>query len=288
METEKKNTLEEIVKDIPFLEHAVEQGEPAAMFWLGWNYLYGRNGAEEDSAKAYELIRKSAMLGYSEAQYILGMWYLTGNDGAEEPNYTEAVRWFEAAAAQGHVESMYELSRCFLRGEGVAVDDSASIKWLTQATDGGLGKAQCKLGEAYGNGEGVEKNMDIAFKYLTLSANQGYGEAEYCLGILYRDGDGVPKNAEKALDYFKKSGAHGYTDGYVEAYRMIGMEAPDDAIIYLGLAAEAGNAEAQLQMGRHYEIGFGVEKNINIAIEWYTKSASNGNKEAIEILDRLE
>ena len=267
----------------------VEQGNEAAMVCLARDYLYGWNGVIQDEAEAYDLLRKSAELGNADGQYLLAMWYRTGNDGAEEPNYTEAVRWFEAAAAaQGHVESMYELSRCFLKGKGVTVDIDASIKWLIQAADGGLAEAQCKLGEVYGNGEGVDKNMNLSFKYLSLSANQGYGEAEYCLGILYRDGDGVLKNSEKALDYFKKSGAHGYTDGYVEAYRMIGMEAPDDAIIYLGLAAEAGNAEAQLQMGRHYEIGFGVEKNINIAIEWYTKSASNGNKEAIEILDRLE
>ena len=53
-------------------------------------------------------------------------------------------------------------------------------------------------------------------------------------------------------------------------------------------AAEKGNAWAQDNLGSFYEYGKGVEKDINKAIEWYTKAASKGNKHANTRLSRLK
>lgn len=287
MTRNRKRDFEEMVKDIPFLEYAVEQGNEAAMFWLALNYHSGI-GVVQDDAKAYNLLRKSAELGYADSQYLIAMRFLTGNDGAEEPNHAEAVRWFEAAAAQGNGEAMYELSRCFLKGKGVTVDVDASINWLKRAADSGLAEAQCKLGEAYGNGEDVKQDMDLSFRYLSLSANQGYGEAEYCLAILYRDGNGIPKDSKTSKKFFELSGTHGYTEGYVALYSMIAQEGDlNEATIYLRKAAEAGDVEAQLVMGMHYEIGQGTRKNVAKAKMWYKKAADSGNIKAVECLERL-
>lgn len=285
-----KNTdFEEMVKNIPFLEYAAQQENPAAMFWLAWNYLYGRNGVVRDDGKAYALLLKSAEIGYADAQYLLAMWYLTGNDGAVPPNYTEAVRYFQSASAQGHVESMYQLSRCYLKGLGVTVDTEESIKWLTKAADGGLAEAQCKLGEAYANGEGVNQDINLSFKYLSLATKQGYAEAEYCLGILYRDGSGiVPKDPMLARKYFEVAGAHGYHEGFVELYRMMSKDNLTEATQYLRRAAEAGHTEAQLQLARQYELGLGLPRLVAKARIWYKRAAANGNKEAVDSLKRLE
>lgn len=281
--------FESMVNDVPFLKNAVEQNNAAAMFWLAWNYFFGYNGVSQDISKALELLKKSAALGYGNALYTLGITYLTGEDGEVERDPVEAVKCFEAGASKGHVESMYELSRCLQRGEGIPVDNNASLHWLKQAADGGLPIAQCKLGEAYGNGEGVDKNMDLSFKYLSLAANQGNAEAEYCLGVIYRDGDGIPKNVASAKHFFELSATHGYIDGYVELYRLIGREgALGDAIKYLEKAAEGNHVEAQLVVGMHFEIGHGVRKNISIAKQWYKLAARNGNKKALECLQRLE
>ena len=43
---------------------------------------------------------------------------------------------------------------------------------------------------------------------------------------------------------------------------------------YLDPAAERGEPWAQLRLGVTYELGVGVEKDINKAIEWYTKAAA--------------
>lgn len=44
--------------------------------------------------------------------------------------------------------------------------------------------------------------------------------------------------------------------------------------------AEAGDAEAQFQLGQMYALGHGFKQNFNSAIEWYEKAAVQGNAKA--------
>ena len=44
--------------------------------------------------------------------------------------------------------------------------------------------------------------------------------------------------------------------------------------------AEAGDAEAQFQLGQMYALGHGFKQNFNSALEWYEKAAAQGNAKA--------
>ncbi|MFV9614676.1 MAG: tetratricopeptide repeat protein, partial [Gammaproteobacteria bacterium] len=44
--------------------------------------------------------------------------------------------------------------------------------------------------------------------------------------------------------------------------------------------AKKGNAEAEYKVGEMYETGFGVKKDMNEAMNWTTKSASQGHETA--------
>ena len=52
-------------------------------------------------------------------------------------------------------------------------------------------------------------------------------------------------------------------------------------------AAEAGNAEAQLEMGILYEFGFYMEGNEVPALAWYMLAAKQGNQKAAQRRDIL-
>jgi TPR repeat protein len=52
-------------------------------------------------------------------------------------------------------------------------------------------------------------------------------------------------------------------------------------------AAEAGNAEAQLEMGILYEFGFNMEGNEVPALAWYMLAAKQGNQKAVQRRDIL-
>ena len=52
------------------------------------------------------------------------------------------------------------------------------------------------------------------------------------------------------------------------------------AFALYSLAAEKGQAKAQIGLGICYEEGVGIEKNLTKAVEWYTKAAEQGNATA--------
>ena len=52
-------------------------------------------------------------------------------------------------------------------------------------------------------------------------------------------------------------------------------------------AAYKGSVIAQYNLGIFYEKGYGVSKDLTKAIEWYTKAANQGNKEAQDAIKRL-
>ena len=52
---------------------------------------------------------------------------------------------------------------------------------------------------------------------------------------------------------------------------------PEESFTKLQMEAEAGNANAQSNLGRIYEAGDGVPKDAVKAVEWYQKAAVQGN-----------
>ena len=53
-----------------------------------------------------------------------------------------------------------------------------------------------------------------------------------------------------------------------------------NALDALQARAEAGQSEAQWQLGTNYEVGNGVEADVTMAAEWYRKAADQGNSKA--------
>lgn len=62
---------------------------------------------------------------------------------------------------------------------------------------------------------------------------------------------------------------------------LIAQQKINDAIPFLKQAAELGSAEAQYNLGYCYEVGVGVNQNLEKAIEWYLKSSEQGFNDAL-------
>ncbi len=61
-----------------------------------------------------------------------------------------------------------------------------------------------------------------------------------------------------------------------------------NALPYYEKAAEAGHRESQYFLGYMYQKGLGVKQSEEKAIEWYQKSADQGNVYAKEMLKRIK
>jgi len=62
-----------------------------------------------------------------------------------------------------------------------------------------------------------------------------------------------------------------------EAMKLYNENCFDEAAAILKTLAENGHAEAQCELGQFYQYGFGVERDEDKAIEWFSKAADQGH-----------
>ena len=112
------------------------------------------------------------------------------------------------------------------------------------------------------------------------------------MGDIYHNGRGVPKDDGKATEWYRKAAAQGHTlskkilnaMGAAEAIQ--NEESPFDMF---RKDAEKGNPQSMYIVGRYYEDGIGMNKDVESARIWYGKAAAAGNeaaKRALAALDR--
>ena len=179
----------------------------------------------------------------------------------------------EHKAKNGDGLSAYILGRSYYSSEnGVTRNYQKSFEWYKFGYEE-LKDSRCLYGYAmffYDDGESesenvVDKNNDyanalfaIAYPELQKLYKQGEPYATFILGAYHNYGiGGVLKSFEEALKYIKA-------------------------------AAEFGHSGALFDLGKFYEIGKGVEKNLNKAYEYYSKAAELGNVRAKERKNELE
>ena len=95
---------------IPSTKAKADSGIAWAQAAMGENYFDGR-GVPKDVEKGLSLLNGSAEKGSTRAKNVLGEYYYAIE------NYKEARTWFEAAAAEGFLFSLYQLGRMMKNGE---------------------------------------------------------------------------------------------------------------------------------------------------------------------------
>ena len=60
-------------------------------------------------------------------------------------NAHEAVKWFRAAAEQGHAYAQYNLGLSYADGDGVEQDKAEAAKWYGKAAEQGYEAAKAAL-----------------------------------------------------------------------------------------------------------------------------------------------
>ncbi len=124
-----------------------------------------------------------------------------------------------------------------------------------------------------------------ALEELKPLAKEGDLDALYLMGTLYRDGQGVEKSKEDAKQYFSSAARQGHLDS-INALRVMRNEVYLAEFTQLLPKAEAGDADAQNRVGEMYEFGQGVERDLNLALQWFDKASHNGSLAGLHNLAR--
>lgn len=118
----------------------VEAGDARALYNMSTLYRRGL-GVDADAERALALLTASAEKGFVEAQYLLASQQFEA-DITDDAARQAAVRWWLAAARQGHALSQYRLGLLYWNGDAVARDLVRGHAWMRLAADQEMEEAQ--------------------------------------------------------------------------------------------------------------------------------------------------
>ena len=181
-----------------------------------------------------------------------------------------------------------EYGKALLTGEHIPQSTDSAVKLLEKAVKLKNSNAKRFLALEYISGEHLEQDIEKGIALLTECADSGDVIACYRLGKIYLQGEIMPQNLDKAEKYLLLAEDSEYTQ-YALAKLYLQEEKYDiqKAVNYFENCADK-NHWASYQLGRIYLFGAaGLTKDKEQAIEWFTKSANDGNEYAQAILDDI-
>lgn len=275
-------------------QRSSSQGQPYAAYSIAQMYRYGEYVTKDnDTAQRYY---QQALSGFLKIEnddmanddlfYKLGQMFKLGL--GTDSDVTKAIEYFKRSAEMNNKNGFFEYGKALLTGEHIPQDTDSAVKLLEKAVKLKNINSKRFLALEYISGEHLEQDIEKGIALLTECADSGDVIASYRLGKIYLQGEIMPQNLDKAERYLLLVEDNEYTQ-YALAKLYLQEEKYDiqKAVNYFENCA-AKNHWASYQLGRIYLFGAaGLTKDEEQAIEWFTKSANDGNEYAQAMLDNI-
>ena len=275
-------------------QRSSSQGQPYAAYSIAQMYRYGEYVTKDnDTAQRYY---KQALSGFLKIEsddmanddlfYKLGQMFKFGL--GTDSDVTKAIEYFKRSAEMNNKNGLFEYGKALLIGEHIPQDTDSALKILEKAVKLKNSNAKRFLALEYISGEHLEQDFEKGIALLTECADSGDVIACYRLGKIYLESEIMPQNLDKAEKYLLLAEDNEYTQ-YALAKLYLQEEKYDiqKAVNYFEKSADK-NHWASYQLGRIYLFGAkDIERDKEQAIEWFTKSANDGNEYAQAILDEI-
>lgn len=137
------------------------------------------------------------------------------------------------------------------------------------------------------------KHYNQAYYYCYPRARQQDPQAQYYVGMMSEQGVGTRLNHEVALKWFTLAADAGNAAAQLKLGKLYSAgiwTARDDgkAAHYYFLAAKQNVPEAQFLLALCYQLGIHLKKDENSALFWYTQAVKNGLKDALALPSDLK
>lgn len=156
------------------------------------------------------------------------------------------VRWVMHAAQLGDADAQATLAQLLLDGRGVQKDEALALSWFRIAARQRHPMAINMIGRCLENGWGCEIDWVDAAQHYRKAADLGLDWGLYNYGQLLTRGRGVGQDLVAAYEMFCQ-------------------------------AAAKGHAKSMNLLGRFHHEGVVVPKDIQLARQWYQRSAEAGD-----------
>ncbi len=204
----------------------------------------------------------------------------------------------KAAPSQNPVV-WYFIGYMQLNAIGAKANLDEGLQWLKKAGNAGVASAQKDLAQYYLTGGGVKPKIDMnqAIHWLSRLALNNHSEssteASFRLCSIYLFGTGIDPDYERAYTWCKKSGIEQKNyDGLTNLALLLinGWGTNKNvplALDYYTTAARNGVVSAQLSLGRAYSIGQDIPVDYNLAFKWMKAAADTGSPQGLYYLAQM-
>lgn len=275
-------------------QRSSSQGQPYSAYYIAQMYRYGEYVTKDnDTAQRYY---QQALSGFLKIEsddmadddlfYKLGQMFKLGL--GTDSDVTKAIEYFRRSAEMNNKNGLFEYGKALLIGEHIPQNTDSAVKLLEKAVKLKNSNAKRFLALEYISGEHLEQDIEKGIALLTECADSGDVIACYRLGKIYLQGEIMSQNLDKAEKYLLLAEDSEYAQ-YALAKLYLQEEKYDiqKAVNYFENCADK-NHWASYQLGRIYLFGAeGFTKDKEQAIEWFTKSANDGNEYAQAMLDDI-
>lgn len=275
-------------------QRSSSQGQPYAAYSIAQMYRYGEYVTKDnDTAQRYY---KQALSGFLKIEsddmanddlfYKLGQMFKFGL--GTNSDVTKAIEYFRRSAEMNNKNGLFEYGKALLIGEHIPQNTDSAVKLLEKAVKLKNSNAKRFLALEYISGEHLEQDIEKGIALLTECADSGDVIASYRLGKIYLQGEIMFQNLDKAERYLLLAEDNEYVQyALAKLYLQEEKYEIQKAVNYFGRSADK-NHWASYQLGRIYLFGAAeLTKDKEQAIEWFTKSANDGNEYAQAMLDNI-
>ncbi len=310
--------FEEYEDAFKWLKPWANDGDPEAQYRLGLLYEKG-NGVDLNTRLALKWYRLAAEVGHRAAKRRLKNLRKSASNviGGTE---SVATQWYQDSAEEGDPEAQYNLAFMLETGWSVPVDDIEAARWYEKAAEKGIQRAQFRLSLMYLVGAGLKQSEIQGEKWLRNAAKNDHPLADIIREKILDADELVKlnidivkvinkvrkvsiKNPKKAgdivMDAVRAAELKVAKDRVKKKKRLAKIQniesaknqeiVSDDALLGAGgrktfrwykVKAERGLPEAQYQLGKIYEVGLEVKKDLSQAVHWFGLAAEQGHVEA--------
>lgn len=199
---------------------------------------------KEEIVRCLAKVQERILRGDAESFFLTGRLYSVGIPDHCPQNTSHGLKALQTAAEQGHLDAQISLS------ETSDLDAAQRFKWCKAAAEQGDLNSLAVLGNHYAKGFGIPKvDMKRAVEHWTAAAAANHMDAAYNLGLWY-----------------------------------LTQRKDQLALRFLTRAADAGDVEAQLELGNCW---FHMRAQPLRAQQCWQRAAAAGNRDALVNLGLL-
>ena len=272
----------------PWFKKGAQNGDATCTFYYGKMLIEGL-GVKPDKKEGANYMLKAAENDFPQAMYYVGTCYMNG-DGLTK-NSEQAVKWYKQAAGQNVPGAQWALAQCLREGNGTAINFDQALYWYAEATTHGYSRAFKNLitdsipnspfvSYLHGMSAYLSKNYDTALKHFKTVDKAKIGDGKVMEAAIIANSNYAKHNMKKGVKMLGEAAANNPQAMYIlgglyEAGKGVDKDM-NTAVDYMSKSADMGYSAAQCALADMYFEGRGVEQNYEKAVEWYSKALAQG------------